>query len=212
MPELTDEMVAAENDQMMLIHTLAMAKVPEHYRLRALIREPLEWQRDIYMKAHNFCHGIFRDENEGADERQPHTAFIITGMGRCGKTHLLCAMLRLLAALNVSIRFMNMGEWVMRIRDNISNGFPLMMDIDDLIKPRVLGIDDLFSAKITDFVAEAFYVLVNGRLNKGRGFIITSDVDLSKPPTSCWDDRMIRIVNRIREIAGGKQHLMPIMK
>ena len=100
----------------------------------------------------------------------------ICGPNGVGKTHLSIGILKELLQEGYEGIYYNATDLIDDIKasfgdQNIQNGFSLM---DDLINIGILVLDDLGIQKMTTYVADRFYALINGRYEKGNTLIVTS--------------------------------------
>ena len=119
----------------------------------------------------------------------------ITGKAGTGKTHLAYAIANYCAEEIAPVLFWNIPELLKNIRDdygqrleNKSGEFRKLMESRDL-----LVLDDLGAEKMTEWVEETFYIIINNRYEEMLPTIITSNLTLDELSTRLND----RIVSRI---------------
>ena len=104
--------------------------------------------------------------------------FIHGGVGT-GKTHIAYAIAKQMYGQRMQIEFWNSAE----LMDAIRRGYDKPFDetFEDLMKFRgLLILDDVGSEKLTEWVAERFYLLVNRKYNHMLPVIFTSNFNVEE--------------------------------
>jgi len=193
-------------DKAFNISFLNMTRIPLKYRDIALIDKPRKWEMQIYNDARLFCNQYSKlKRNDPAF----HSAFIIEGDKRVGKTHLACAMLRYLITgnkrrvLGYFINACSLGLQFERAKRDFNIQYVDL--IKDLVQPEILCLDDLHTFPFDEW-ADKLYDLVNERIERNKGFIITTDVPMKKYLDGFMDlktrNMIDRIIRRLREMTG----------
>lgn len=129
-----------------------------------------------------------------SDTGTERTGLFLTGPPGCGKSHLAAGIATLLAAKKV-VQWHNSPDLLARIRDTFDDDAAESERefIERVCAPDLLVIDDLGAEKVTDFVLDRFYRIVNRRYEACRPIIVTSNYTISQ-----LDARIgPRIVSRI---------------
>jgi len=176
---------------------------------RAKLKSPMREVDEIYDTAQDFVNEYIPscEINLEKNSVPPQRGLIIVGMGRSGKTYLACAILNALVDMLISQqrfdsfdaigKFLNIAWFAKQLRDALELsevGF-----LEEYLRVEILVVDDLASTRLTDFMAETLYVLINRRLSQLKCTIFTIDMN---PLDFGSNDRGEgkRIINRIREI------------
>lgn len=105
-----------------------------------------------------------------------------------GKTVFMCSLLkRLSLEKGMECRFVSSIGMVMRLQDSfrldigkVVHGDTALDLMNDLAKVQCLYIDDMGTEKLTDFVKQAFYYVINEREQNNLKTLITSNYSLKK--------------------------------
>ncbi len=128
---------------------------------------------------------------------------LVTGVVGKGKTGLAASLVRHLVIAGVTgIRFVSVPAMLDAMRPGADED-----PMRDLVGAHLLVLDDLGAERVTDWVRERLYVLVNGRYEATRATIVTTNLDV---PTlaATVDHRMVsRLTENVTEIVvtGGRR-------
>lgn len=133
--------------------------------------------------------------------------FIFGGVGT-GKTHIAYAIARHIYGQKTQVQVLNSAE----LMDNIRRGYDKPFDetFEELMKYRGLIIlDDVGSEKLTEWVAERFYLLVNRKYNQMVPIIMTSNFSIQQLAERIGERVASRIVEmcHIVELTGEDRRL-----
>jgi len=117
-------------------------------------------------------------------------SFYIHGPVGCGKTHLLCALLRE-ASYGVSSRFISSDELLQLIKDSFNQRSVPSWEreeeeahsgviLDYLCEIEILALDDLGAERITKWSAATIGYIINRRYNDMKPTYISSNLDLNE--------------------------------
>jgi DNA replication protein DnaC len=127
------------------------------------------------------------------------------GSGR-GKTHLGVAVLKGLVKKGVPCLFVDFHELLLEIRnsyDEISQTSEHQI-LQPLMKTEVLLLDDLGSRRMTEWMQDTVFHIINLRYNQKKSLIITTNLGLESQKTSQQEtlqDRLgYRVVSRLYEM------------
>lgn len=133
-------------------------------------------------------------------EGMPHdTGLLLTGPTGTGKTHLAVAILQVALEKGYSGLFVTVPE----LLDSIKNSFAPGADREELFDAakdaEILVLDDIGVEKVTDFVAEKIFTLINSRYEDMLPTIVTSNLTMKE-----LADRLgSRVVSRLCEMTTG---------
>lgn len=129
-----------------------------------------------------------------------------------GKTHIACAIVKKsYRPMEYFAMLWNTTELLREIRNDFDRHFHEkkryeedVMDHKDLVI-----LDDVGSEKITDWVAETFYLIVNKRYNSGAPTIFTSNLSTQELAERIGDRTVSRIVEMcdVVELVGGDRRV-----
>lgn len=166
---------------------LAAAGIPKHYhrcRLsRFKISEPNKDRRGQLMKALQVCR---RYVDEFSLYEADGTGLLFIGPPGGGKTHLAVAVLiELVEGKGVRGRFVELTALVKSIQGSFEPGAPVSRSeiLDPLLDAQVLVLDELGAQKLTPFVQDLLYLLINHRYTRRLPTLFTTNFRL-KPGSS----------------------------
>lgn len=133
--------------------------------------------------------------------------FLHGGVGT-GKTHIAYAVAKKMYQERLEIKFWNSAE----LMDAIRKGYDKPFDdtFEELMTFRgLLIIDDVGSEKLTEWVAERFYLLVNRKYNQMIPMIFTSNFDIQQLAERIGERVASRLVemSHIIELTGEDKRL-----
>jgi DNA replication protein DnaC len=117
--------------------------------------------------------------------------------GDCGtgKTHTMYALMRLFSEMKLQAKMYNSSEMLDLLREDFQ--YQSDRNHEDILKYNgVLMIDDVGSEKHSEWVAEAFYKIVNKRYEEKWPIIISSNLNLDELSSRVTD----RVSSRIAEM------------
>ena len=100
-----------------------------------------------------------------------------------GKTHLLAAVTKNLVSKGHKVLFVNTTAFMKDLRDLISQGKSFSERLDKLKNCEVLVLDDIAKEKVTDWVREQYYYILDHRYCTGKPVLISSNLN----PTTLED-------------------------
>lgn len=114
---------------------------------------------------------------------QSGNGLYIRGEVGCGKTHLACAIAKDIMEFGVEVRFFNTSEFLEKLREEFrdnphvdEDSLGLFRDIMDF--KGVLILDDIGTEKVSDWVNERLYLIINKRYEEMLPTIFTSNCDM----------------------------------
>jgi len=136
-------------------------------------------------------------------------SFFVYGPVGCGKTHLLCALLRE-TSYGTSSRFLTSEELLSTIKDSYGKPFmPRWMQEEEdtrndnivttLCDVDVLAIDDLGLERMTDWSMSMMRLIINSRYNDMRRTYISSNMNLDTM-AECFDQRIASRIYQMCEV------------
>jgi DNA replication protein DnaC len=150
-------------------------------------------------------------------EEMPKTkkGLYIHGNVGVGKTHIIYS-LKKHEKLGRYLSIFNMTNILRRMRDDFSREAYEREHIESRIieQEGIVAIDDVGSEKISDWVRETFYYIVNERYNRMRPMIFTSNLSIDDLEERVGDRTASRIVEmcEIVELTGSDRRLNNISK
>lgn len=121
---------------------------------------------------------------------------VLSGTVGCGKTGLAVAIAHQLHMRGKRVRIGTFTEILDEMRPQAAGGNPETAPAD-LYKPALLVLDDLGTQKMTDFVSERLFAIVDGRHQRKLPTIITTNLDLTQLNQQFGS----RVVSRIVEVS-----------
>ena len=109
-------------------------------------------------------------------------SIFITGQVGTGKTTLMATLMKRYLWQEMSIEWINFPAFIMKLqnmfKDNTERPYEYAEDI--ATSRKILAIDDLGAEKLTEFVRQIMYYIINEREQRQLPLIITSNFDLKK--------------------------------
>ena len=137
--------------------------------------------------------------DEFLKEERPKRGLFLFGKAGTGKTHLAA---RIAQETTLETRFIKMPKLLLELRSNFNTSESWQNEkiIEKLAKIELLIIDDLGAEKMSDWVAETIYLLIDERYGNMRPTIITSNFDLEELEQRVGDRVCSRITAMCRLI------------
>jgi len=141
-------------------------------------------------------------------KKQEQNGLLISGNPGIGKTHLSAALANFLIERTVPIVYINFVNLLRRIKGSYSSKFESETElINALIDAELLIIDDLGRSKVTKWVVEILYTVINARYEQiDRPIVITTEKSLRELEdhlNEAGDNLGAAIVSRIVEMCKG---------
>jgi DNA replication protein DnaC len=153
--------------------------------------------RSALERAMNFCEGYpYTGPDEGL-------GLIFTGGPGVGKTHLAVSVLReLVTEKEARGQYWDFNELIREIRNSYNPDVRMteLQVLQPVIDTDVLLLDDLGAWKITDWMHDTLFFVLNSRYMNNRVTLITTNYSNAKPKEALLDDSLKRqeyLVERI---------------
>lgn len=147
-------------------------------------------------KAYEACLSYARSFNKKSN------GLLLVGEYGTGKTHLAVSIIHELAKKNVYGVFITTPDLLQKIRTSYTNPDIKANEIMDIVKTtEFLVLDDLGTEKVTDWVREQFYMIINARYENMLQTVITTNCTFKE--LEAEDKLGKRIVSRIIEMTDG---------
>jgi DNA replication protein DnaC len=148
---------------------------------------------------------IFEDVPEAIKEAYSNLSdkgIYIHGSVGTGKTHIAYALLKKTRADGRSAMFWNTTEMMRDIRRDLDRDSYDKTHTDSFLMDfkGVLFLDDIGSEKMTDWVAETFYLIINRRYNYILPTVFTSNFSIAELADRIGDRTVSRIVEMCKVI------------
>src|SRR5262249_45393467 len=140
------------------------------------------------------------------DELFPEAGLLFTGGAGRGKTHLAVSVLKSLIKKSVSCLFLDFYELLSEIRNSYdelsqSSEFQILRPV---LSVEVLLLDDLGSQRMSDWVQDTVFHIINVRYNNKKPVIATTNLSLEPNRSSSHEtlqDRLgYRVISRLYEM------------
>ena len=173
-------------------------------KFEALLKKSRLSARYLDKKFTNF---MLSDDNRAAflvcksyaDRIPRDNGLFLSGPTGTGKTHLAVAVLQESLLKGHSGLFVTMPDFLDEIKSSFAPGAEKSDIMNEAKKTSLLVLDDVGTEKLTDFVAEQMFTLINHRYVNKLPTIITSNLDIS-----ALADRIgPRVSSRLREMCSG---------
>lgn len=142
----------------------------------------------------------FEDIPESVQEllktmHQTYKGIYLHGPVGCGKTHILYAIRNKLEEKHTPFIFWNTARLLYEIRNEYRDSNFSYDTMGDLLKsPDILLLDDIGAEKLTDWVIETFYLLINQRYENMLPTIFTSNFQIKDLAERIGDRSTSRIM------------------
>ena len=139
----------------------------------------------------------------GYAEKQIDTGggLFLTGTNGAGKTHLAVAIMReLILTDHLSCRFVKIPELLFDIRDHIGRGLSEKDIIDKYKDYDYLFLDELGVEKVSEWVLQDLYLILDGRSGALKPTIITSNLGLEEIEEHIGPRFVSRIVEMCKSV------------
>lgn len=123
---------------------------------------------------------------------------LMTGSVGCGKSHLAVAILREVIGKGYSGLYYNSPDLMRDLRATIARSSEITEDdlLEDVTSTDLLVFDDVGAEKMSEYVIDRFYLIINERYEGCKPVIITTNLD-----EEALESRLgKRIVSRLREM------------
>jgi len=169
--------------------------IPERWRTRTFEHYEVTSQNDVaYRQAKEYAGSFAVGHNMG---------LIFTGTVGTGKTHLSAAIALKLLESEYTVVFGTVTTLLSQLRNTYNNDKQNEQEIfNRLVKCQLLILDDLGKEKVSDWVEQTVYELINTRYENNRPLIITTNMTLSNIRDK-YQNTGEAIVSRIIEMCRG---------
>jgi len=129
--------------------------------------------------------------------RETRKGLYIYGAVGCGKTHAAYAIYKhMVEEMKLTVRFHNTTELMFDIKKDFDRTNYDKARWDEKLSDfrGVLILDDIGTERMTDFVAETFYLIINKRYNEMLPTIFTSNLEIGELADKIGDKTASRVV------------------
>lgn len=128
--------------------------------------------------------------------RETRKGLYIHGDVGTGKTHIAYAIQKKLDEMKLTNRFHNTTELIFDIKRDFDRDIYSKRRWDEVLTEYkgVIILDDIGAERITDYVAEVFYLIINNRYTKMLPIIFTSNLSIAELAERVGDRTASRIV------------------
>lgn len=123
---------------------------------------------------------------------------MFTGKAGTGKTVLACKILHKLPKHDIPSRFVSVPKLLNELRDSYRTNSKISNTsfVDKYVNYETLVLDDLGAEKTTDWATELLYLIINGRYEKGKGLIVTTNCS----PRELSERMGDRVISRLAQM------------
>ncbi len=174
-------------------YRVEQARVPRRFAGKTLqnfkgtdrTRKDLVEAAQLFVQGFNFERGDFQ-------------GLLMEGPVGCGKSHLAVAILREVVGKGYSGLYYNSPDLLRDIRATFNDQGGATEDdlIDEVTEVDLLVLDDLGAEKISDFVLDRFYLIINKRYEGCKPLIVTTNLTQHELSNRLGD----RVVSRLAEM------------
>jgi DNA replication protein DnaC len=125
----------------------------------------------------------------------PRKGLYLFGSVGAGKTHLAVAVMKELFRRGVRGLYTDCLTFILRCQTAFAHGESVEEMVNDLLKGRLLVLDDLGTQKLTDYVRQSVFHLVNCAYTRGKVLVVTSNLALEQ-----LDDSNPRLASRLAQM------------
>lgn len=194
-----EPMAIDEQREFFLQHRLRQAQIPRRFLNKSLknFRSADAVRRQLVKGAEAFVKG-FNLKGEF------YPGLIMEGPVGCGKSHLAVSILREVIAKGYTGLYYNSPDLLSEIRATFSNDQGPSEDdiLEELANVDLLVLDDLGAEKVSGFVLDRFYLVINKRYENCKPIIVTTNLDQETLINRLGD----RIVSRLLEMCQEFKH------
>jgi len=174
---------------------LRAAQIPPRFMNKSLesFRPVTPQHKEIVEFANNFIRTFRVDA-----PNQPTKGLLLCGKEGTGKTHIAVAILKAVVEKGHRGLYWNVPELFLELRRtmNAQTDLDEAGIIDEAVETDLLVLDDLGAEKVSEYVMDRLYVLINGRYQNDLPTIITTNRTLEELRAQIGP----RIVSRISEM------------
>lgn len=194
-----EPMALDEQREFFLQHRLGEARIPRRFLNKSLknFRSADPIRRKLLQGAEAFIKGF-------SLKGEFYPGLIMEGPVGCGKSHLAVSILREVIAKGYSGLYYNSPDLLSEIRATYSNEEGPSEDVilEELGDVDLLVLDDLGAEKVSGFVLDRFYLIINRRYENCKPIIVTTNLDQETLINRLGE----RIVSRLLEMCQEFKH------